>query len=172
MKKFSEFLIEQASKPTAHAGIKGKSVSIKKQADGTQWSDCAITAITPDNAADTYNLTLTDGNTTKVVLTPDQVSAVTSGKEVVATHDGFEFFFGKSPSKGNVTEAKIDHRKYGQMGRYALDDGDTLPTKGQDIDFYDRNGDKKYGKVTAASIKSISVKTSDGTLHKMDVVKP
>lgn len=103
MKKFSEFLVEQAAKPAPHTGIKGKSVTIKKQADGTQWSDCAITAITPDNSADTYNLSLTDGNTAKVVLTPDQVAAVTSGQEVVATHDGMEFFFGKSPN-GDATE--------------------------------------------------------------------
>lgn len=66
----------------------------------------------------------------------------------------------------------IDHRKMGTMGRYALDDGDTLPTKGQHIDFYDREGNKQYGKVTSVNIRTISVKTSDGNLHKMDVVKP
>lgn len=76
------------------------------------------------------------------------------------------------PFKQYIAEAKVDHRKQGQMGRYALEDGDTLPTKGQHIDFYDRNGDKQYGKVTSVNIRTISVKTSDGTLHKMDVVKP
>uniref|UniRef100_A0AAU8KYX0 Uncharacterized protein n=1 Tax=Serratia phage Kevin TaxID=3161161 RepID=A0AAU8KYX0_9CAUD len=105
MKKFSEFLVEQASQPATHAGVKGKTLSLKKQGDGTQWSDITTVAdITPDNAADTYNLSLTDGNTVKLTLTPDQVAAVSQGKEVVAVHDGCEFFFGKSPS-GPVTEA-------------------------------------------------------------------
>ncbi|AFX93585.1 hypothetical protein G646_gp117 [Serratia phage phiMAM1] len=104
MKKFSEFLIEQAAQPATHAGIKGKTLSLKKQGDGTQWSDVTTVAdITPDSAADIYNLTLTDGNTVKLTLTPDQVSAVSQGKEVVAVCDDFEFMFGKSPS-GPATE--------------------------------------------------------------------
>lgn len=68
--------------------------------------------------------------------------------------------------------AKIDHRAQGKMGRYALEGNDTLPTKGQHIDFYDKQGEKQYGKVTSVNIRTISVKTSDGQVHKMDVVKP
>ncbi len=105
MKTFLEFFTEQAAQPVTHAGVQGKSVTIKKQADGTQWCSGTVTQITPDNAADTYNLELTDGNTVKAVLTPDQVHAVSQGQEVVAVHDGFEFFFGKSPDVGQVTEA-------------------------------------------------------------------
>lgn len=105
MKPFLEFFTEQATQPQTHAGVQGKSVTIKKQADGTQWCSGTVTQITPDNAADTYNLELTDGNTIKTVLTPDQVHAVSQGQEVVAVHDGFEFFFGGQSGGGTVTEA-------------------------------------------------------------------
>lgn len=106
MKPFVEFLKEQAAQPQTHAGVRGKSVSITKQADGTQWcSGATITQITPDNQADVYNLQLTDGNTIKVKLTPDQTHGISQGQEVVAVHNGFEFFFGKSADKGQVTEA-------------------------------------------------------------------
>lgn len=104
MKTFIEFLNE-AKRPETHAGVQGKSVTIKKQADGTQWCSGSVTQITPDNQADVYNLALTDGNTIKVKLTPDQVHSVSKGQEVVAVHDGYEFFFGKSANKGQVTEA-------------------------------------------------------------------
>ena len=115
MKPFLEFFTEQATQPQTHAGVQGKSVTIKKQADGTQWCSGTVTQITPDNAADTYNLELTDGNTVKAVLTPDQVHAVSQGQEVVAVHDGFEFFFGKSADKGQVTEAyEATLKKMGQ----------------------------------------------------------
>lgn len=103
MKSFADFLFEQATQPVTHAGIKGKSVSFK-QSDGTQWNTCVVSQITPDSTADTYNLTMTDGNTRKVALTPDQVKAVNAGDEVVATHDGMEFWFGKSPASA-VNEA-------------------------------------------------------------------
>lgn len=115
MKTFLEFFTEQAAQPMTHAGVQGKSVTIKKQADGTQWCSGTVTQITPDNAADTYNLELTDGNTVKAVLTPDQVHAVSQGREVVAVHDGFEFFFGKSADKGQVTEGyEATLKKMGQ----------------------------------------------------------
>lgn len=106
MKPFLQYFKEQAAQPQTHAGIQGKSVSIKSQADGTLWcSGAVITQITPDNQADVYNLELTDGNTAKVKLTPDQTHGISQGQEVVAVHDGFEFFFGKSADKGQVTEA-------------------------------------------------------------------
>lgn len=105
MKPFLEFFTE-AEKPQTHAGVQGKSVSITKQADGTQWcSGAVVTQITPDNTPDVYNLETTSGNTIKVKLTPDQTHAISQGKEVVAVHDGFEFFFGKSADKGQVTES-------------------------------------------------------------------
>lgn len=105
MKPFIEYFKEQAQQPQTHGGIQGKSVTITKQADGTQWcSGATVTQITPDNQADVYNLELTNGNTIKVKLTPDQTHGITQGKEVVAVHDGFEFFFGKSPDEGQVTE--------------------------------------------------------------------
>lgn len=106
MKPFVQFMTEQAALPQTHAGVQGKSVSITKQADGTQWcTGATITQITPDNQADVYNLELTNGNTIKVKLTPDQTHSISKGQEVVATHDGYEFFFGKSADKGQVTEA-------------------------------------------------------------------
>lgn len=106
MKPFLQYFKEQAAQPQTHAGVQGKSVSITKQADGTQWcSGATVTQITPDNQADVYNLELTNGNTIKVKLTPDQTHGITQGQEVVAVHDGFEFFFGKSADKGQVTEA-------------------------------------------------------------------
>lgn len=119
MKTFLEFFTEQAAQPVTHAGVQGKSVTIKKQADGTQWCSGTVTQITPDNAADTYNLELTDGNTIKAVLTPDQVHAVSQGQEVVAVHDGFEFFFGKSADKGQVTEVE-GWRFVGDRGAHIL----------------------------------------------------
>ncbi|ARB12163.1 hypothetical protein HYP05_gp009 [Salmonella phage ST-W77] len=106
MKPFIEYFKEQAQQPQTHGGIQGKSVTITKQADGTQWcTGATVTQITPDNQADVYNLELTNGNTIKVKLTPDQTHGITQGQEVVAVHDGFEFFFGKSADKGQVTEA-------------------------------------------------------------------
>lgn len=105
MKPFIQYFNEQAAQPQTHAGVQGKSVTITKQADGTQWcSGATVTQITPDNQADVYNLELTNGNTIKVKLTPDQTHGITQGQEVVAVHDGFEFFFGKSADKGQVSE--------------------------------------------------------------------
>ncbi|WPJ72182.1 hypothetical protein DEEACLCL_00165 [Salmonella phage CRW-SP2] len=105
MKPFLQYFTE-AEQPKTHAGVQGKSVSITKQADGTQWcTGATVTQITPDNSPDVYNLEMTNGNTIKVKLTPDQTHAISQGKEVVAVHDGFEFFFGKSADKGQVTEA-------------------------------------------------------------------
>ena len=106
MKPFIQFYTEQAAQPQTHAGVTGKSVTITKQADGTQWcSGATISQITPDNQADTYNLTLTDGNTIQVKLTPDQTHGITQGQEVTAVHDGFEFFFGGKSGGGTVTES-------------------------------------------------------------------
>lgn len=172
MLKFSEFLAEQAAQPKTHSGVEGKSITIKNQADGTQWATGVVVAITPDNAADTFNLNLTDGNTTKVVLTPDQVSSIVSGKEVVATHDGFEFFFGKSPDKGQVTEA--DHREFGKKGRYLVDKGETLPEVGQNIDYFDSNGDKKYGLVKSINKQFIMTLQDNKTKEKvkLQIVQP
>lgn len=97
MKPFLQYFKEQAAQPQTHAGVQGKSVSIVKQADGTQWCDNAtITQITPDNQADVYNLELTNGNTIKVKLTPDQTHSISQGQEVVATHDGYGFVFAES----------------------------------------------------------------------------
>lgn len=106
MKPFIQHFKEQATKPQTHAGIVGKSITVKSQADGTLWCDGAsITQVTPDNATDLYNLQMTDGNTAVVQLTPDQTHQISQGEEVVVTHSGFEFFFGKSADKGQVTEA-------------------------------------------------------------------
>lgn len=105
MKSFSNFLAEGAEKPQPHAGVKGATVTINSQADGTRWSTGTVAQITPDNQADVYNLKLTDGNTVKVKLTPDQTHSISAGEEVVATHAGYEFFFGKDASNGQVTEA-------------------------------------------------------------------
>lgn len=100
MKPFLQYYKEQAAQPKTHTGVQGKTVTVTKQADGTQWSTGTVTQITPCDAQDVYNLETTNGNTTQVKLTPDQVHAVTQGKEVVATHGGFEFLFG-----GSLTEA-------------------------------------------------------------------
>ncbi|AEN94182.1 hypothetical protein SFP_0087 [Salmonella phage SFP10] len=120
MKPFIEYFKEQAQQPQTHGGIQGKSVTITKQADGTQWcAGATVTQITPDNQADIYNLELTNGNTIKVKLTPDQTHGITQGQEVVAVHDGFEFFFGKSADKGQVTEAE-GWRFVGDRGAHIL----------------------------------------------------
>lgn len=97
MKPFIEFFREQASKPQTHAGVTGKSVTIVKQADGTQWcTGATITQITPDNSADVFNLSLADGNSIKVKLTPDQTHSISQGQEVVASYEGYGFVFGES----------------------------------------------------------------------------
>lgn len=106
MKPFLQYFTEQAAQPQTHAGVQGKTVTITNQADGTKWSEGAtITQITPDNQTDVYNLELTNGNTIKVKLTPDQTHGITKGDEVVAVHDGFEFFFGGQSGGGTVTES-------------------------------------------------------------------
>ena len=106
MKPFLQYYTEQAAQPQTHAGVTGKTVTITKQADGTQWcTGATISQITPDNAADTFNLTTTDGNSILVKLTPDQTHSITQGQEVTAVHDGFEFFFGGKSTGGAMTEA-------------------------------------------------------------------
>ncbi|AIX13075.1 hypothetical protein NW77_067 [Erwinia phage phiEa2809] len=185
MKSFSDFLITEAdaSLNQGKSAIPG-GVKVKIKSD-LGWQDVVVTQITPDSKDDEKYWEISMGGKVHGRITQDHVKGLGPNDERILTIDKADFWLGGRQASGKFFESanqggdagkpvneKVDHRKMGTMGRYALEDGDTLPTKGQDIDFYDRQGDKKYGKVTSVNIRTISVKTSDGTLHKMDVVKP
>ncbi|CAB5508993.1 hypothetical protein [Salmonella phage Se_EM4] len=72
-----------------------------------------------------------------------------------------------------LKEAKVDHRRLGQQGVYDITDVGR-PEKGELIDYYNRNGDKRQGKVKSVNAQNIMTLTDTGTGEtvKMTLVKP
>ncbi|AFU64189.1 hypothetical protein DLA51_14060 [Salmonella enterica] len=72
-----------------------------------------------------------------------------------------------------LKEAKVDHRRLGQQGMYDITDVGR-PEKGELIDYYNRNGDKRQGKVKSVNAQNIMTLTDTGTGEtvKMTLVKP
>ena len=72
-----------------------------------------------------------------------------------------------------LTEAKVDHRALGKRGQYDITDVGR-PTKGELIDYYNRNGDKRQGKVKSVNAQDIMTltDTDTGETVRMTLVKP
>lgn len=72
-----------------------------------------------------------------------------------------------------LKEAKVDHRRLGQQGMYDITDVGR-PTKGELIDYYNRNGDKRQGKVKSVNAQNIMTltDTDTGETVKMTLIKP
>ena len=72
-----------------------------------------------------------------------------------------------------LKEAKVDHRALGKRGQYDITDVGR-PTKGELIDYYNRNGDKRQGKVKSVNAQDIMTltDTDTGETVKMTLVKP
>lgn len=81
---------------------------------------------------------------------------------------GFKDFL----SEGQMNE-KTDHRKLGQQGRYDITDVGR-PSPGEVIDYYDRNGDKRSGKVKSVNAQNVMTLIDVGTKEtvKLDLIKP
>uniref|UniRef100_A0AAU8KXJ5 Uncharacterized protein n=1 Tax=Serratia phage Kevin TaxID=3161161 RepID=A0AAU8KXJ5_9CAUD len=73
-----------------------------------------------------------------------------------------------------ITEKRADPREFGKRGWYLLDQGESMPTVGQDMDYFDKNGDKQYGVVKSLN-KSGIMTIQDGTTKakvKLQIVQP
>lgn len=72
-----------------------------------------------------------------------------------------------------LTESKVDHRVLGKRGQYDITDVGR-PTKGELIDYYDRQGEKRQGKVKSVNAKDemTLTDTKTGETVKMHLVKP
>lgn len=70
-------------------------------------------------------------------------------------------------------EERTDHRALGQRGLYDITDVGR-PEKGDVIDYYDRKGDKRSGKVKSVNAQNIMTLTdvSTGETVKLTLVKP
>lgn len=67
----------------------------------------------------------------------------------------------------------VDHRRLGKIGQYDITDVGR-PEKGELIDYYDRNGDKRQGKVKSVNAQNIMTltDTKTGETVKLTLVKP
>lgn len=72
-----------------------------------------------------------------------------------------------------LTEAKVDHRRLGQQGMYDITDVGR-PSKDELIDYYDRNGDKRQGKVKSVNAQDIMtlIDTETKQTVKLQLIKP
>lgn len=66
-----------------------------------------------------------------------------------------------------------DHRALGKRGQYDITDVGR-PTKGELIDYYNRNGDKRQGEVKSVNAQDVMTltDTDTGETVKMTLVKP
>ncbi len=67
----------------------------------------------------------------------------------------------------------VDHRRLGRQGQYDITDVGR-PSKGELIDYYDRQGDKRQGKVKSVNAQNIMtlVDTNSGETVKLTLIKP
>lgn len=72
-----------------------------------------------------------------------------------------------------LNEGKVDHRALGKRGQYDITDVGR-PAKGELIDYYDRNGDKRQGKVKSVNAQDVMTlsDTETGETVKLYLVKP
>lgn len=67
----------------------------------------------------------------------------------------------------------LDFRQLGERGYHGVNPKFGVPSAGDDIDFYDNNGDKKYGKVISISGNKMIIAPSneEGIFDKKNTVK-
>lgn len=82
---------------------------------------------------------------------------------------GFKDFL----SESDKLHEKVDHRALGKRGQYDITDVG-MPTKGELLDYYDRNGDKRQGKVKSVNAQNVMTltDTDSGETVKITLIKP
>lgn len=73
-----------------------------------------------------------------------------------------------------LIKERNDPREFGKRGWFLLDKGDSMPTVGQDLDYYDKQGNKQYGIVKSIN-KQFVMTVQDGTTKakvKLQIVQP
>ncbi|WPJ72181.1 hypothetical protein DEEACLCL_00164 [Salmonella phage CRW-SP2] len=75
--------------------------------------------------------------------------------------------------KDFLAEAKVDHRRLGQQGMFDITDTGR-PQKDELVDYYDRNGDKRQGKVKSVNAQDVMTLIDTGTKQtvKLQLIKP
>lgn len=117
------------------------------------------------------------GNYALIITSPGgniEVSVNANGKEVKSiTGSSVGDVAKQLKTVLNLKTEGTDHRKLGQQGRYDITDVGR-PAPGEVIDYYDRNGDKRSGKVKSVNAQNVMTLIDVGTKAtvKLDLIKP